>query len=76
MKKLLLSALLLGSLSVSALEVKLEKVSYGKEVYGTQAERSAEVKYRKAKLEEMRKLGYAFDGMVMGAKGKFMKFVK
>jgi len=76
MKKLLLSILLLGCLSASALEVKLERVSYRNEKYGTSIDQSKEVKFRKALIEKNKKLGYAFDGMVTGANGKFMKFVK
>jgi len=90
MKKLLLSILLLGGLSASAqtvivktdpteynyFNVKLERVSYRNEKYGTSIDQSKEVKFRKAKIAEYKKLGYAFDGMVTGANGKFMKFVK
>jgi len=76
MKKLLLSILLLGGLSASALEVKLERVSYRNEKYGTSIDQSKEVQFRKATLAKYKKLGYAFDGMVTGANGKFMKFVK
>lgn len=76
MKKLLLSIALLSSLSASALEVKLERVSYRNEKYGTTIQQSSEVQFRKAKLAEYKILGYTFDGMVTGANGKFMKFVK
>ena len=55
---------------------KLERVSYRNEKYGTSIEQSKEVQFRKAKIAEYKKLGYAFDGMVTGANGKFMKFVK
>jgi len=90
MKKLLLSILLLGGLSASAqtaviktdctdynyFNVKLERVSYRNEKYGTSIEQSKEIEFRKATLAKYKKLGYAFDGMVTGANGKFMKFVK
>lgn len=76
MKKLLLSIALLASLSASALEVKLERVSYRNEKYGTSIEQSKEIEFRKATLAKYKKLGYTFDGMVTGANGKFMKFVK
>ena len=54
----------------------LERVSYRNEKYGTSIDQSKEVQFRKAKIAEYKKLGYAFDGMVTGANGKFMKFVK
>ena len=76
LKSLFIAVALFASLSASALEIKLERVSYAKEKYGNQSERSAEVKFRNAKLAEYKKLGYTFDGMVTGANGKFMKFVK
>jgi len=57
-------------------DVKLERVSYRNEKYGTSIDQSKEVQFRKSKIAEYKKLGYAFDGMVTGANGKFMKFVK
>lgn len=57
-------------------DVKLERVSYRNEKYGTTIQQSSEVQFRKSKLAEYKKLGYTFDGMVTGANGKFMKFVK
>lgn len=54
----------------------LERVSYRNEKYGTSVDQSKEIEFRKAKMAEYKKLGYAFDGMVTGSNGKFMKFVK
>jgi len=56
--------------------VKLERVSYRNEKYGTSIDQSKEVQFRNAKIAEYKKLGYVFDGMVTGAIGKFMRFVK
>lgn len=54
----------------------LVRVNVATEMYGTQLEKSAEANFRKSTVSEYKKLGYAFDGMVTGSNGKFMKFVK
>jgi len=73
MKKLLLVIALFVSVNASALEIKLHKVSYYHETLGN---KSAESKARKTTLDNYKKLGYTFNGMVINEKGKFMKFVK
>lgn len=73
MKKVLLVITLFIYVNVSALEIKLHQVSYYHETLG---KKSSESKSRKTTLDNYKKLGYTFDGMVTNSKGKFMKFVK
>jgi hypothetical protein len=54
----------------------LVRVNVATEMYGTDLEKTTEANFRKSTVAEYKKLGYAFDGMVTGANGKFMKFVK